>query len=171
MHNFFLKPPTSNLQASPRRFAVQGFSLLETLLVIAIVLILITIVVSGLSAFRDRQALQFGATDIASFIGKARSQTLSGVGGVPYGIHTSAQSLTLFSGITYTAGAAGNEVFTLPSSVQLVSITLAGGGSDILFQQVTGKTSQPGTLVLQLGSNAALQKTITIAGTGIIGVQ
>jgi len=150
---------------------MKGYSLIEALIVIGITLILSVMTLTAFGYFRTTQALGLGTENIASFIEKARHQTLEGLNGSQYGVHFTSVSAILFEGTTYVPNAASNEMLSFPGGLIAAQITLAGGGSDVVFQYLTGNTSQPGTIILQAGSDApSAQKTITISAAGIVTV-
>ncbi|MFA5933885.1 MAG: prepilin-type N-terminal cleavage/methylation domain-containing protein [Candidatus Paceibacterota bacterium] len=146
----------------------KGFTLIETMIVLAIIAILAGIIISSLSSFRNGQVLKNTAGEVLSILAKARSQTLSSNNSSQYGVHVLSDSITFFTGASYVFGAAGNQVTTLDPLATISSVTLAGGGSDIIFDRLTGATSQSGTLVISLVSDSAKNITITIPATGII---
>ncbi len=154
-----------------RRSLRYGFTLIEILVVAAIALLLSAIVLAGFNDFEAAQSLDLGSRNIASFIDKARTQTLSGLGGTPYGIHLSSGSAVLFAGASYQAGAPGNETLQFPGGLQASSISLAGGGSDIIFDQLTGDTGEWGSFVLSTGVSGSPQKTIVVSSSGHVEVQ
>jgi prepilin-type N-terminal cleavage/methylation domain-containing protein len=145
----------------------RGYTLIELLLVCAILLILALIFAGGFTSFRQAQALQLDSRNAASFIEKARAQTLAGQGGVPYGVHVGTSTLTLFAGSSYDPNGAGNETLAFDSGVAVVQTSLAGNGSDIVFEQLSGDTQEYGSITLSVGSS---QRTVTVSSAGIVNV-
>ena len=74
----------------------------------------------------------------------------------------------MFVGNLYSAGHASNTVFSLNEGVEIVNISLAGGGSDVVFDRLTGETNQNGSFVIRLKSDNTASTTLTLYGTGII---
>lgn len=142
-----------------------GFTLIEILVVIAIIGILATISSLSFSSFRERQIIQSSTEEVLTVFSKARNQTLSSLNSLNYGVHVSSGAVTLFSGGSYVSGTSSNEVIVLDSSVS-ISSNLSGGVTDVVFDKLTGATSQSGTLTLSTSSG--LQKIITITATGIV---
>ena len=144
-----------------------GFTLIEIVIVVAILAILSTIIFTSFSAFRNAKVLDTATEDVLTLISTARGETLSAKANTQYGVHITSGSMTLYAGATYSAGDSANQVVDLDSALEIVSIALSGGGSDILFDRLTGKTSNSGTFVIRVKSDTAKTHTVTIAGTGI----
>ncbi len=123
--------------------------------------------VNSFSPLNRGEALQLEADKIVSLLGKARAETLAAKGGAQYGIHFEERKIVLFAGATYSASDAGNRLQALHSDAKISAVSLSGGGSDIIFQKLTGKTAQRGTITLALVSDASRTKVITITATGI----
>ncbi|MBI2100190.1 MAG: prepilin-type N-terminal cleavage/methylation domain-containing protein [Candidatus Vogelbacteria bacterium] len=147
-----------------------GFSLIEVLIVGAILVIILKIVFNPFTAFRNQQALKGAVEEVLSTLQQARGQTIASTGDSQYGVHLAGTQVVLFTGSVYNAGSATNYVTTLSSLVNLGNISLAGGGSDIIFQRLTGATSQTGSLVISLKSDASQTKTISINSNGVSDV-
>jgi hypothetical protein len=86
-------------------------------------------------------------------------------------VHFESNKVTLFVGEVYSSGASTNEVLTFNS---IVSIPTSGGiniggGSDVIFKRLTGDTIG-GTIIIQLVSNTAIKKTISISKTGLVSI-
>jgi len=147
----------------------KGISLVEIVIVISIIVIICAITIVSLSSFKNGQVLRNTAVDIVSMLNKARQNTLSSINSNNYGVHFETNKMTLFIAPTYTQGVGTNEVINFNSVVNIpVSGGInVGGGSDVIFQRLTGETIG-GTIVIQQTSNATKQKTITISKTGII---
>lgn len=140
---------------------------MELLVIIAVASVLVAVVVAPLSSARQRKVLDLGADRIVGLLFEARENTLASKEGDRYGVHFESGKAVLFKGASYSAGASGNTEVVLDSALELVNISLAGGGADVVFDRLTGKTSQTGSVTLRVASNPGLQKVITIAQTGI----
>jgi prepilin-type N-terminal cleavage/methylation domain-containing protein len=145
----------------------QGFSLIEFIIVIAIIGILVAIVVPSLSSFRNNQLLRGTTEELSGFIQEARSMTLSSHDSLQYGIHFEEDEAVRFSGTSYSAGAVDNEVFSIPQGMTISDISLFGAGDDVLFERLTGQTDEYGTITLTLTATSA-ERIITISALGIV---
>lgn len=137
---------------------------------IAIIVIIAVLVINPFTGFRNSQALSGTAEEILSALQQARVKTLTAEGGSQYGVHFSSSQVVVFAGAAYNASSPSNQNINLSSVVSISSVNLAGGGSDVIFQKLTGITGQTGTVVVQLNSDATKTKTITINGNGISDV-
>lgn len=145
----------------------KGFTLIEILLALGILAIISTLGVMSLSNVNKDKALVVETERVLSLIAKARSFTLSAKEGSAYGVHFETQKAVLFRGVTYTANATTNEIQTVNAEVKISAISLAGGGTEVLFSKLTGATTQTGTITLSSVRNSSQTKTVTIVGTGI----
>ncbi len=149
----------------------RGLTLVELLIVLAILSILAVLAFGSLQTFSDTQALLTGSNAAVSLIERAQNEALAGAGGVPHGVHIASTTLTLFSGTVYDPGGSTNEAVALTGGVVIAHASLAGGGLDIVFDQLTGATEELGSLVLEAGGNSTRQKTIQVSPTGVVSVQ
>ncbi|OHA79281.1 MAG: hypothetical protein A2747_02460 [Candidatus Yonathbacteria bacterium RIFCSPHIGHO2_01_FULL_44_41] len=144
-----------------------GFTALELLMVIAILGILSAIILTPFKAFRNSKVLDTASEETLALLSEARGDTLSGKGGYQYGVHFEASQIVLYRGATYSAGDANNKAVVLDNALEVSSIALAGGGADVLFDRLTGKTAQNGTAVIRVKSDTSKVRTITIEKTGV----
>jgi Tfp pilus assembly protein FimT len=146
----------------------KGFSLTEMIIIVAVSVILLTIVVSAFSGFNNNQSLNSASGLVTSVLNEARALTLASYDNEAYGVHFESDKVTIFKGDTYSSSDPDNKVTTISSKISISDISLSGGGDDIIFQRLTGKTSQNGTITLSLISDPSKSKTITVEVSGII---
>ena len=140
---------------------------MEVLVVVAIMGILATFVVIAYSKFNSMQALDKNMALVSSVLNQARSLTLASKDNTQYGVHFDADQIVLFAGSSYSESNPDNNAIALSVSVA-VSASFLGGGSDVIFQRLTGETEQSGTVTLSLVSSPASVKSLTVFETGII---
>lgn len=145
---------------------MRGFSLIEVIVGISIILIVTGLVVAAYRNLGKTVNLTATSETLVATIDDARNRTLGSRNDSRYGVHVATTSYTLFQGTAYDAAATTNEVHTLPAGIEINTISLAGGGSNVIFDSLTGHTSQTGTLQLRLTSNPASTQTITISAEG-----
>lgn len=147
-----------------------GFTVIEILMVLAILTVLTAIVFATFIQFRKQQALGKDAELIVEVLEQAHSQTLSSQNSSQYGVHFSSSQITLFVGGTYSAGAGTNQSYAINSTDTILTISLNGGGNDVVFNRLSGESSQYGTVVVS-SPTASATRTVTIYKTGVIESQ
>jgi len=147
-------------------FKNNGFSLLEILITISLLVLIVALVVPNLTKFRNQQMLLNTKESLISLLHQARNNTLASKNLGNYGVHLSATQATLFMGETFS-DSPDNQQINFEPGVAIGALNLLGGGADIVFQRLSGDTNQPGTIQLQL-SDGSLEKIITINQIGVI---
>lgn len=145
----------------------QGLSLIELIIVVAILGLLSAIVAVSFHTFQRQQVQKSTVDTIISMLDSARAHTLSARNLSQFGVHFSSTEVVSFEGANYIAGTAGNFTYTLDARATLGSISLNGGGTDVVFSRLTGDTNNYGTLNVII-EGLSPNKTITISGTGIV---
>ncbi len=143
----------------------QGVSLVEIIIAIAVMVLMLTIVLTNFSTLRSRQSLQTATADIVSVLKKANSQTLASIDSSTYGVHFGTNAVIIFKGTSYPSDTDETVNIALPAYIS--NVNLSGGGSDVYFNRLTGTPSKTGTITISIPSAT---KTITIGATGIISV-
>ena len=145
----------------------KGITTLEILLVIGIIVLIGAATVGSYSSFLTRNASATITWDVTDALRRARVQAMSGRFDTDWGVHFEADSYVLFQGSTYSASEPSNEDFELPAGYSIDSISLNGGGSNIIFNQVDGDTEEYGsvTVVSTEGGNS---KVISVNAAGTI---
>lgn len=145
----------------------KGVTLLEILIVIAILGALSALIVGNFSSTRGDQVLKNETEAVVALLQEARSNTLSGLDSSQYGVHIQSDRVILFKGSSYSSSDPSNSPYFIDDAVFISSINLQGGGSDIIFERLTGETTAYGTLILRRASDASLNRTITISSIGL----
>jgi len=145
---------------------MRGFTLMEVLIAIGIVIVLTTLVGFSFSAYRKSSDVTAVTDSLLSYLKEARADTLSSKSDSSWGVHIETSRIVIFKGASFTNGAPGNRQTTLPNTTQISSISLTGGGSDVLFKRLTGETDQNGTIVIQSVADSSVTSIVTIQPTG-----
>ena len=148
-----------------------GFSLIEMIVVIAIGAVLVVAVIISFSSFRNSKIVDISADQILSVINEARVKTVSSEDYSRFGVRLEAGRVVLFKGDIFTEPSSSNVQTTLSSLVEISNISLNGGGADIVFQKLTGKTNNYGSWRVRLKSDNNKYKTISVKSTGIANIQ
>lgn len=164
MKNFYKKACPPSIK---HRFLGRGITLMEALVVIAIISIIVAIAIPSFSNMKKNQLLKNTGEDIISTLDKARSQTLASLDSSEYGVHFAQNSFTYFKGRNYGDGLAGNEVINIQLPAKISNILLSGGATSIYFNRLSGMPNVSGTVII---TNGDFTKTITISATGMVNI-
>jgi Tfp pilus assembly protein FimT len=146
--------------------SMRGITLVELLIVLAIVLLLVATIVPSLAAFRKQQALQNTTNAIVGLLQEARSKTLASYETTFFSVYFDTATATLFSGGTYNASDQTNKVISFETPVTLQSTALTGGGATISFDRLKGTTSNHGTITV--GISGGDTRTVSVNASGMI---
>lgn len=144
----------------------NGFTLVELLISIAVLSIISTsmfLAYQTISRNAELKTATFKAVDVLNL---ARTRTLASLGASSYGVHFEQTQYALFKGTAYSAMDPDTIFYPLPSPVEINTIALSGGAVDVVFERLTGKTAQTGTVRLELASDSTKFKTISIIASG-----
>ncbi|KKS23144.1 MAG: hypothetical protein UU82_C0039G0007 [Candidatus Nomurabacteria bacterium GW2011_GWC2_41_8] len=145
----------------------QGITVIELLIVIAVLGIIFSIIIPQFSKTRELQVLKSAVSDVMSSLNKAQSRTLASVDSSSYGVHFQADKVIIFKGIIFVADVSDNETINIISPATISTIALAGGGANLFFNRLSGAPSVTGSIVV---SSTNFIKTITISSTGTVSV-
>ncbi len=148
-----------------------GISLIEIIVAIAIGAILTATIVVSFSSFRNSKIVDVSADQILSVINEARVKAVSSEDYSRFGVHFEANRTVLFKGHVFMEPSSSNVQTVLSPLAEISNISLNGGGADMVFQKLTGKTSNYGSLRVRLKSNNNKYKTISVKSTGIANIQ
>ena len=150
-------------QNSAKYMPSKGFTLLEVIVALSIVIMLGTIIYTPLSSLNNRQILDKEVAQVESYIQKSRMNSLNSKNGDEYGIVFSSSTVRVVAIIASST----TVLYTLNSRVTLASSTL--GTSTVIFSRISGLPSATGTLmyVYKTGGSIVGTSTITINGLGV----
>lgn len=142
----------------------NGFTLLELLISLTLVLIITRLVYSSFSALNNRQILDQEIAQVKSYIEKSRMDSLNSKNGDSHGIVFATSSISVIEVMATST----KYIYVLNNRVQLVSSTL--GTSTLTFARISGLPNATGTLTYTYsqGSTVIGTSTITINGAGIV---
>lgn len=146
----------------------NGFTLMEVLLVIAILAVLTAISAPMYRSFIKTSELNSVSKTIISFLKEARSKSMSGNLGLKWGVHfvnSSADYYESFSTPTDYNDSSKNVVAT--TSLPLgVNFTEPVSTSNIIFGKINGTTTATTTITFTSADNES--KTVTVTPIGNI---
>lgn len=150
-----------------KNFYNKGISVVELLIVFAVLAVIFLIMLPQFSKIREQQVVKSAVGDILSSLNKARSQTLSSLNSSEYGVHFQSDRVIIFRGAVFSAGDANNETINIitPASITNVTLNLVSAiPGEIYFNRLSGSPSKTGAVTI---STPNYSKIITISATGV----
>lgn len=148
----------------------RGVTLVEILVAISIIGLISSLVLVSFSDFRARKTLDASVEGMLAAFSQAHLDTISSKNNNQYGVHIATGEVVYFIGPTYATGTATNIVFTLHPAIEILNISLNGGGSDVLYKRLSGSTDQYGTFQLRPKGRINTTTTITVNKTGATSI-
>lgn len=140
---------------------------MELLIVIIIMTIIMGVSFYFIPQWGKKDALEKDVAGLTAFLRDARLVSVSSKNASSFGIHLESDKVVLFEGNSYVAGGANEKIMDFSGKVYLYSYSLNLASPDIVFDRLTGVTSNFGTITLSLKDNSA-STTITILQTGVV---
>ena len=132
------------IQKLPERFARSGFTMIELMVVIAIVVSLSVTSFIAFSNVSSSKAVKNGLDEMEALITAARRKSISQENGARWGVRTenttTSKRMVLFSGVSYASGTPSNY-YSLKRNVVFTN-PVASTTYDILFDPITGFLSE-----------------------------
>jgi len=149
-----------------RRIHKRGFTFIEILVVIAIILILAAVAVVTFKNLDTTSSHRVVTQEVYSTLTEAHNNSIASTDDSVYGVHFETDLITLFEGDTYNASDSTNKEFVFTGGVYATS-SLITNSVDIVFKRLTGFPTATGALHI-VRSDGSATSTITIHGTGLI---
>ena len=148
----------------------KSFTLVEVLTIVGILIVLTAISIPAFRFFQRESDLNNSVEETLNILRLAQNKTIASEGASQYGVHFETEKFVLFKGVNYDPSATDNEIHNLPKSVEIYKVELVGGGSEVVFDRVTGTTNQFGKVYFQLKTDISKNKTIYIENSGQVGL-
>jgi prepilin-type N-terminal cleavage/methylation domain-containing protein len=150
----------------------QSFTIVELLIVIALVAVIASIGIVSLFGYRQRQHLKLQTEELVAVLRNAQNRSLSQESGSRWGVHFENPTgdandfYDLFSGTSYSASAVVSRT-PLPPALQF-DVPSSGASATIIFAPVTGFPNASTTIKISLVNNPNASSAITINSNGVI---
>jgi prepilin-type N-terminal cleavage/methylation domain-containing protein len=144
----------------------QGFTLIEIIVVIAIIFIITAFSVTAFRSLYRVSGERVAVQEVADALREAKNKSIASKDDSTYGVHIDTSSVTRFKGDAYVLGHASNTVYTFEAGA-FATGTLVETGVDIIFARLTGMPSATGTIYF-FDSDSTSSSTVTIGSTGLI---
>lgn len=148
---------------------LAGFTLIELIIVIAILSVLLAITIPNLVSYKKQTDLNNNVQEFVSTLKLAQNKALSSENNSKFGVYldAAANKYTLFKGATYASDPPSYQVYFLQNTMEFYSISL-GGGNEIVFDKLTGVSEQSGSVSVRVKTNPDQIRAIYIANSGAI---
>jgi len=146
----------------------QGFTLIEIIIVIAVIFFLVSVSIVSYRYFEKTTELEKTTQNIITTLKLAQAKTTSSEEASQYGIHFENDKYISFKGDAYQPESEDNKIYNISNRLEIYDIDLSGEGSDVVFQRISGKTEQNGNVSIRTISNPSSFKIIDIKSSGII---
>ncbi|OGZ53571.1 MAG: hypothetical protein A3B25_00515 [Candidatus Ryanbacteria bacterium RIFCSPLOWO2_01_FULL_48_26] len=153
----------------------KGFSLIELLIVTAIIVIISGVSLLNLLGSRNRTNLDSSVRKISALLREAQSRSVAQESGVMWGVHFQNNTSTApFYALFYDTYGSSTvvEQYILPSLVSYATSSIGQGSSlEITFAQISGfpSASTSVALVLTVGGTVATSSVVRVSSSGLIG--
>lgn len=155
-----------------KNYYKKGITVIELLVVLAVLGIIFSVVIPQFSKIRENQVLKSGVQDILSSLNKARSQTLASLNSSVYGVHFEADKIIIFKGTDFsTRDTAKDETINIitPATISNVTLNLVSDvDGEMYFNRLSGGPSKTGTITV---FTTNYSKIIRISATGTASVE
>ncbi len=155
-----------------KRFLDDGFTLVELIISVALLVIIMTAMIASQTYFLSRTYMDTASEDIIGVLRQAQLQSRERYRDSAWGVHLqdnpgAADSYTFFRGQSYAARDTVDDLKTdLAASINFSNINLNGGAIDVPFEKGTGKTSSYGTFYIE--NQAGEHRTISVSAIGLV---
>jgi prepilin-type N-terminal cleavage/methylation domain-containing protein len=147
----------------------KGFTFIEILIAVVILVLITLLMLASFTTLRQQVEIDSSSQNILSVLRLARSKTLASESEDSYGVHFQSDKYVLFKGTTYNALDSNNKDYTLTDS-EINSISLNGGGGDVIFNRIRGTTDEYGTVTIRLLTDTSKTHTININNYGQVSL-
>jgi len=141
----------------------MGFTLIELVITVGIVLLLITVSVHFAVNFLDNQNLDGATNQLISLLRQAQNKAMAVEDDSSFGVFISNLNFTLFKGANYLSRDPGFDfIIQAPNNLTI------NGPNEIVFAKLTGLPNTTGSIIL---SGVNQSNTIEINDIGRINLQ
>lgn len=141
----------------------KGFTIIELLLIIALISILAAVSAPLYTSFLAKNHLENKTFEVKNTLHKAQSNAMSGKQNANWGVYFTSGQFVLFAGESFASrNGAFDEIHIFPASVS------ASGLNEIIFQKPKGLPSTTG--IITISSTEGANNILTITREGIVNI-
>ncbi|MBU0648972.1 hypothetical protein KJ969_02620 [Patescibacteria group bacterium] len=145
-----------------------GFTLVETLLVVALIATIVGITTPVYRTFQETRQIEYITQEIVYTLRTAQGNSAAGLDDNKYGVYFTGSAFELFKGSAYP----GTEILIskqIPNTLEIYEINLTPTGTDeVVFNKNTGTTDNYGTIKVRIKGLADAFYTIVISNLGMV---
>jgi prepilin-type N-terminal cleavage/methylation domain-containing protein len=145
----------------------KGFTFIEIMVVVSIVLVLSAIAIVSLSAMQERMLLNTAASGLVFHLEESRSRSVAGVQGQPHGIYFDIDYYVQFRGEEYDPNDSSNTMHEIDPRLEL-STDILESEESIIFSRITGTTDESHTITVSLKNQVGNNQSIVVGVGGDI---
>ena len=153
-------------------FSQKGFTLVELLAIVGVLVILAGLGIPAFRNFERRSELDRTAESIANVLRLAQSKTVASEESDQWGVYfsTSSNQYILFRGDDYSSrDPLYDEIKEFSQNIEIKEINTNTGTSQIVFERLTGAAGAYGHISLKLKSESS-EKLVYVENSGLIGL-
>jgi len=148
---------------------LRGFTFIEILIGVAVLATLATLILGGMSSFRESANLNRARDIVIQQLKKARIRTLSSNSSSSFGVRFASSSVVLFKGNGYNQSDPSNETENLPALTEIINVGFTGTTSlNVYFKRLTGEPTNTGIITLRSTRNPDKILRVQINAAGLI---
>lgn len=157
-----------------KHYLKKAFTLLELIIIMAIITMAASLNFAMHRYLLADTLLDIKTHEIIETLKLTQIRSITGYKNSPWGIYFKktnggTDQYIIFKGTSYNSRDTAYDLASdLPASISFNTITLTGGGTEIIFTKTTGKTSQAGSIQIKNNQNSI--RTITINGQGALDI-
>lgn len=154
---------------------MKGFTLVETLLIAAIVSIVLILSIPFYNTFQISNQLDTLSSEALQALRRSQMKAITLENDSVWGVYfeknvDSQDKFVLFKGTNYSGRDQNyDEITELPNTIFFDEISLNEGGTEVVFEKINGSTNHHG--FFEIKSTINEEKTITINEAGRISIQ
>jgi Tfp pilus assembly protein FimT len=146
---------------------IHGFTLLEIVIVVALLIIIVAISMQSIQKYAQRQSYQSAVEHVRSELYGVREKTLASYDDTVYGVYVGTTSIQFFSGATPVINAVSNTILKYADYNMTAVPSFSDGRRYITFARITGAASATGTIKVY-DTHRTATTTFTISRSGLI---
>jgi type II secretory pathway pseudopilin PulG len=141
----------------------KGITLIELLLVVAIMIVIAVSTASFGSAFLVRNRTDNKVNEVVSSLRTAQINAMSGKGNSQWGVYTTSTEIILFMGTSYASrDNTYDQTFFVPPSVSV-------SAAEVIFDTITGNPDA--TETISISNDIGESFSVNVNGVGIVDVE